>query len=62
MDDDINMSIRKFLKHVGVTSQQEIEAALRKAGDTSGRTFEAKVVLTIEELGVDHSVTGKIKG
>lgn len=62
MDDDINMSIRKFLKHVGVTSQQEIEAALRKAGDTSGRTFEAKVVLTIEELGVDHTVTGKIKG
>ena len=62
MDEDSNMSIRKFLKHVGVTSQQEIEDALREASDTSGKTYEAKVVLTIPELGLEHSVTGKIKG
>jgi hypothetical protein len=54
--------MRKFLKQVGVTSQQAIEDALRKAGDTSGKTFEAKVVLTIDGLEVEHVVTGKIEG
>ena len=62
MDQDSNMSIRKFLKQVGVTSQKAIEDAMRKAGDTEGKTFEAKVVLTIEGLDVEHKVTGTIKG
>ncbi len=32
MDADVfNIQIRKFLKHVGVTSQREIEAAVRAA-------------------------------
>lgn len=62
MSDDFNMSIRKFLKQVGVTSQQAIEEALRKAGDTSARSFEAKVVLTIDGLDVVHTVTGTIEG
>ncbi len=62
MDEDSNMSIRKFLKHVGVTSQQVIEDALREAEGADGKSYDAKVVLTIEELGVEHVVTGKIKG
>ncbi len=62
MSDDFNMSMRKFLKQVGVTSQQAIEQALRKAGDTSGRSFEAKVVLTIDGLELEHIVTGSIEG
>jgi hypothetical protein len=62
MSDDFNMSMRKFLKQVGVTSQQAIEEALRKAGDTSGRSFGAKVVLTIDGLELEHIVTGKIEG
>jgi len=62
MSDDFNMSMRKFLKQVGVTSQQAIEEALRKAGDTSGRSFEAKVVLTIDGLELEHIVTGTIEG
>ena len=62
MSDDFNMSMRKFLKQVGVTSQQAIEEALRKAGDTSGRCFDAKVVLTIDGLELEHIVTGKIEG
>jgi hypothetical protein len=62
MSDDFNMSMRKFLKQVGVTSQQAIEEALRKAGDTSGRSFEAKVVLTIDGLELEHVVTGTIEG
>lgn len=62
MSDDFNMSMRKFLKQVGVTSQQAIEEGLRNAGDTAGKEFKAKVVLTVEGLDVDHVVTGTIKG
>ena len=62
MSDAYNMSMRKFLKQVGVTSQQAIEDALRKAGETGDRSFEAKVVLTIDGLDVEHVVTGKIEG
>jgi Family of unknown function (DUF6494) len=61
MDDDFNMSMRKFLKQVGVTSQQAIEAAMRDAGaGAGGRSFEAKMVLTIAGLGLEHVVEGKI--
>lgn len=62
MSDDFNMSMRKFLKQVGVTSQQAIEDGLRQAGDTKGKSFEAKVVLTVDGLDVEHVVTGTIKG
>jgi hypothetical protein len=64
MSDDFNMTMRKFLKQVGVTSQQAIEDAMRDAGAeaTAGQTFEAKMVLTIDGLDVEHVVTGKIKG
>ena len=56
-----NMSMRKFLKQVGVTSQQAIEEAVRNASDTSGKTYTAKVVLTIEGMDFEHVVTGKIE-
>ena len=62
MSEDFNMSMRKFLKQVGVTSQQAIENALRNAPDSEVKSYEAKVVLTIEELGLEHVVTSKIEG
>ncbi len=58
-DDAINMSMRKFLKQVGVTSQQAIETAIRDRGGLDG-PVRAKVVLTVEELGVTHTVEGTI--
>ncbi len=61
MSGNYNMSMRKFLKQVGVTSQQAIEDGLRKAGTPAGKSFEAKVVLTIDGLEVEHVVTGLIK-
>ena len=61
-DDSFNMSMRKFLKQVGVTSQQAIEEAMRAKGDTTGQTFEAKMVLTIDGLDLEHVVTGHIEG
>lgn len=64
MDDDaFNMSMRKFLKKVGVTSQQQIEEALRGAretGELGVGPLHAKVVLTIPELGLEHTVDGVI--
>jgi len=62
MSDSYNMSIRKFLKQVGVTSQQAIEDALREAGETGGRSYEVKMVLKIDGLDVEHVVTGTIAG
>jgi hypothetical protein len=63
MDDDFNMSMRKFLKQVGVTSQQAIESAIRDAGPAAkGKSFSAKVVLTIDGLDMEHVVIGKIVG
>jgi len=62
MSDDFNMSMRKFLKQVGVTSQQAIEEAMRQRGGTEGKTFDVKVVLTIDGLDLEHVVTGKIQG
>ncbi len=62
MNEDFNMSMRKFLKQVGVTSQQAIEEAMRNAGDATGKSFEAKMVLTIDGLALEHVVTSKIQG
>jgi hypothetical protein len=62
MTEEFNMSMRKFLKQVGVTSQKAIEDALRDAGNTEGQTFEAKMVLTLDGVDMEHVVTGTIKG
>lgn len=62
MSEDFNMSMRKFLKQVGVTSQQAIEEGLRNAGATAGKEYKARVVLTVEGLDVEHVVTGTIQG
>ena len=57
--DAFNMSIRKFLKHVGVHSQREIEAAVEqavKAGKLKGNEkLPARMTLTLG--GTDLSVT-----
>ena len=60
MDDDrFNMSMRKFLKQVGVTSQQKIEDAVRRTGKTAGRVkITARV--SAAGIGLDHVVEGEI--
>lgn len=64
-EDTFNMEVRKFLKAVGITSQREIELAVRKAleaGRIQGNaTLEAKMVLSIPGIGLDHHIDGKIK-
>ncbi len=65
MDADVfNIQIRKFLKQVGVTSQREIEAAVRAAvedGRLKGdETVTARMTLTIETLGLSKEIVGNI--
>ncbi len=65
MNEDIfNMSVRKFLKKVGVTSQREIEKAVRDAVQ-SGRvlgneTLKAKCRLTVDGIGLEIDIDGEI--
>jgi hypothetical protein len=60
-----NLSIRKFLKMVGVNSQREIEQAVQKAmmsGKLQGNeTLVAKCTLEIPQLGVRVPFEGEIK-
>ena len=60
-----NLSIRKFLKMVGVNSQREIEqavqAALQKGSLRGNEALPAKVTLEIPGLGVKVPFEGEIK-
>ena len=60
-----NTSLRKFLKKVGVTSQREIEKAVREAlatGRIKGHEkLPAKVMLTLGGVGLVHEVTDEIE-
>ena len=64
-DDVLNMSLRKFLKKVGVTGQREIENAIKEAlasarlkGDEK---LAAEVRLTIPAAGLDVVIDGEIE-
>ena len=62
-DETFNMSMRKFLKTVGVTSQQRIEEAVRDARDAGtlgDGPLKARIVLTVEPIGLEHVVEGEI--
>ncbi len=65
MDEDrFNISVRKFLKEVGVTSQREIEKAVRDALDAgdleAGEALEATMTLEVGGIGLTHIVSGRI--
>jgi hypothetical protein len=64
-EDVLNTSLRKFLKTVGVTSQREIETAIRE-GVASGKikgneALKAQMVLTIGPVGLSHKIDGTIE-
>jgi 16S rRNA U516 pseudouridylate synthase RsuA-like enzyme len=60
-EERFNMSLRKFLKQVGVTSQREIERVVRE-GEASGRgELKVKIVLTADGTDLNHVVEGTIE-
>jgi len=64
-EDTFNTSLRGFLKKVGITSQREIEKAVRDAiagGRIKGNEkLSAKVVLTIGGVSLSHEIAGDIE-
>ena len=66
MDEDVfNGSLRRFLKKVGITSQREIEKAVRD-GLASGRIkghekLPAKMVLTVGGISLSHEIDDEIE-
>ena len=65
MDEEVfNLEVRKFLKKVGVQSQQEIEQAVRyniEKGTLSGtETLPVSVVLRVSDIGVEVLIEGEI--
>ena len=58
--DKLNMSIRKFLKQVGVTSQKQIEETINALGDAGGNSLKLKMVLTAEGTDLNHVIDGEI--
>jgi hypothetical protein len=63
-EEKFNIEVRGFLKKVGVTSQREIERAVREAletGKLSGRErLKARMTLEIKEIGVQYQIDGDI--
>lgn len=64
-DETFNLSIRKFLKMVGVNSQREIEQAVAKAMAANAiagtESFPAKVTLEVAGLQLNVNFDGEIK-
>jgi hypothetical protein len=66
MDEEVfNMSVRRFLKKLGITAQREIELALREqleSGELQGAgTLPARATVTVEGLPKEIVVTGEIQ-
>jgi hypothetical protein len=58
-EDKFNMSLRKFLKQVGVTSQRELERIVREK-DPGGGKLPVKIVLTAEGTSLNHVVEAEL--
>ena len=58
--DPFNLSLRKFLKQVGVTSQSAIEDAVAKSGAKGSGKLTVRAVVTAEAIGLNHVVEGEI--
>ncbi len=59
-EDRLNLEIRKFLKRVGITSQREIEAAVRTAFESGALedtdNVSASITLEVPALKLKHIV------
>jgi len=64
-EDTFNMSVRKFLKKVGVTSQREIEhmvlGAIESGKLKGNEILDAKVILEVSGIELKTDIDGKIE-
>ena len=66
MDEErFNLSLRKLLKHFGVTAQREVEKAVQaglESGKLTGReVLQARIDMKVEGLPTDIAVEGHIE-
>lgn len=64
-EEKFNIELRKFLKKLGITSQREIEAAVRRALDggklKGDESLAVKATVTIEAVDLEVAVDGDIR-
>lgn len=58
--ENFNLSLRKFLKHVGVTSQQEVERIVRERNLEGAGKLKLKMVLTADGTDLNHVIEDEI--
>ena len=63
-DEDFTVSIRKYLKHLGVTGHQIIETSLKDAVKngkiSSGDKIKISAEIKMEDIGISHKLDGNI--
>ncbi len=62
MDEEaFDMSLRKFLKRVGVTSQREIERIVAAGNLPDPQRLKVRMVLTVDGTGLEHVIEDEIE-
>ena len=59
-EEKLNISIRKFLKNVGITSQRKIEEKIRENSPNFSKKIKISVNLVSEELDLNKKIDGEI--
>ena len=63
-DENFTVSVRKYLKHLGVTGHQVIESSLKDAVKNgkiiSGDEVQVSAEIKIEKIGISHKLDGTI--
>ena len=59
-DEKLNISIRKFLKNVGITSQRKIEEKIRDSNPNSSKKIKISANLVSDELDLNQKIEGEI--
>ena len=64
-DEKLNMSVRKFLKNVGITSQRNIEEKVKNkvnAGDAKNlKKIKIKAIISSDEINLNETIEGEIE-
>ena len=64
-EEALNMSVRKFLKTLGVTAQREIETAVRAAASAGrlkdGKPLAAECRISVAGIDLSFTVKGEIE-
>ena len=64
-EEKLNLSVRKFLKNVGITSQRKIEEKVREKIKSSNISNSKKIIISAqlfsEELNLNEKIEGEIE-